>query len=131
MRRLRMMSLLSVMVVATSAQAVEVGDFLSIHGFGRWAYGNTVSSPNNYVFASPGGQYDSGQFALMLSGHMGPQAMVAAQVDFDPDAGGLSLDWAFGEYRFNDLLRVHAGKFKHAYGLWGETLKVGTLQPFL
>ena len=114
------------------AGAVEIEDGkLSIDGFGRWAMGDTLGSQNDYVFAKPKGNYDSGQFALCLTARPIQVIAVGAQVDFDPDMGGLSLDWAFVDYRPSDAFHIHAGRFKHAFGIFGETLKVGTLDPFL
>src|SRR4051812_22690716 len=102
---------LLLLLCTSRAEAIEVADGkLSIDGFGRWAYGNVVHSQNNYFFSSPGGRYDSGQFALPLTARLADKVVVASQVGVDPDAGGISLDWAYGEYRFSDKFWVHAGR---------------------
>ena len=48
----------------------------------------------------------------------------------EAESGEAAIDWAFGEYRVNDALRVRAGKVKNPFGLFMEVKDVGTLRPF-
>jgi hypothetical protein len=114
---------------ALPAAAVELQDGkLSINGYGSWAYGAT--NLNEYTIAGHGGDFDSGDFALALTSRLSDRAVVAAQLHFFPERTGLSLDWAFGEWRFSDQLRVRLGVLKHPFGIFGEVVNVGTLRPF-
>lgn len=111
------------------AAAVEVGEGrLSINGFGSWAYG--ASNGNDYEAARHTGHFDSGEFALALTSILSDHAVAAAQLRVAPERGGLFLDWAFGEWRFSDLIRVRMGLVKHPLGIFGEVPNVGTLRPF-
>jgi len=54
---------------------------------------------------------------------------VVGQIFVAP-SGEASLDWAFAEYRVNDLVRIRAGKVKNPFGLFMEVKDVGTLRTF-
>src|SRR5256885_3346716 len=43
----------------------------------------------------------------------------------------LFLDWAFGEWRFSDRLRLRMGLLKHPLGIFGEVPNVGNPAPLL
>jgi hypothetical protein len=111
------------------AAAIELEDGkLSLNGFGSWAYG--ASDRNDFLVARHTGHFDSGDFALALTSRLSDRAVAGAQLRYAPDHGGLFLDWAFGEWRFSDLVRVRAGVVKHPLGIFGEVPNVGTLRPF-
>jgi hypothetical protein len=121
--------LLLVTLGSLPAGAIEVGEGkLSINGFGSWGYGD--SNGNNYTSARHAGNFDSGEFGLALTTSLSDQAVVAAQLRYTPDGGGLFLDWAFGEWRFSDRFRLRMGLLKHPLGIFGEVPNVGTLRPF-
>ncbi|TMA26800.1 MAG: hypothetical protein E6J78_12535 [Deltaproteobacteria bacterium] len=129
MRRVTALLLVLMAASAPPAAAVELQDGkLSINGYGSWGYGAT--NLNDYLVAGHGGDFDSGDFALALTSRLSDRAVAAAQLHFFPERTGLSLDWAFGEWRFSDLLRVRAGVLKHPFGIFGEVINVGTLRPF-
>lgn len=111
------------------AAAVELEDGkLSINGFGSWGYGVT-SNRNTYFLAEPKGAFSSGEFALAANARLSERALVGAQVRFSPDEGTV-IDWAFGEWRFSDVVQLRVGVVKHAFGLFGDVTHVGTLRPF-
>lgn len=127
----RTSALLLVLLAASAppAAAIELQDGkLSINGYGSWGYGAT--NLNEYTIAGHGGDFDAGEFALALTSRLSDRAVAAAQLHFSPEHTGLSLDWAFGEWRFSDLFRVRAGVLKHPFGIFGEVVNVGTLRPF-
>jgi hypothetical protein len=111
------------------AGAVEVEEGkLSINGFGSWAYG-TSTHGNSYDLAQPRGHFDDGDFALSLSARLSEKAVAAAQVHIEGD-GTVEIDFVFGEWRFSDLARLRVGLVPHAFGIFGEVPRVGTLRPF-
>jgi hypothetical protein len=114
---------------AVPALALDAGDGkLSVNGFGRWGYGRTGGA-NRYFIGSERGEYDNAQFSLAVNARPAPDVVVAGQL-FVVSQGEVRLDWAFAEYRFDDLLRVRAGKVKNPFGLFMEVKDVGTLRPF-
>jgi hypothetical protein len=124
-------SFVLVIAIAASARAVQLNDgALSINGFGSWSWADTVHGPNRYNASEPAGSYGAGQFALLVTAVPYEHVVLGAQINIEPDAGGAQLDWAFAEYRFSDGFHVHAGRFKHAIGISGDVLEVGTLRPF-
>jgi hypothetical protein len=115
---------------ALPAAAVEVGDGkLSINGFGSWGYG-VSNHGNSYELAQPDGHFDDGEFALALAARISERAVVAAQTHVSVSGGGLIIDFAFGEWRFSDVLRLRVGVVKHPFGIFAEVPLVGTLRPF-
>ena len=115
--------------LASRAAAVDVADGkLSVGGFGQWGYGRTAGE-NAYFVGNREGNYENAQFSLAVTAQPQDDVLVAGQVFLAPD-GEVSLDWAFGEYRLHDLLRVRAGKVKNPFGIFMEVKDVGTLRPF-
>jgi hypothetical protein len=118
--------------LAMQAHAIDLGDGkLSINGFGEWFGGVTPGGTNAYLDAKPEGNYGDARFALALTSHPVDRATVAAQVHFRPGDIGVEVDWAFGEWRFDDHFRLQVGRFKHPLGIFGEVMEVGTVHPFL
>jgi len=111
------------------ASAIEIEEGkLSLNGFAAWAYG--ASDNNDFHIAQHSGHFDSGEFGLALTDRLSDRAVVAAQLRFAAEDGGLFLDWAFGEWRFSDPIRLRIGVIKHPFGIFGEVANIGTLRPF-
>jgi hypothetical protein len=120
---------LAAALLAPRAAAVDVADGkLTVSGFGQWGYGRTANE-NAYLVGEQDGGYDNAEFALALTARPQDDVVVAGQVFLAAD-GEVSLDWAFAEYRLDDLLRIRAGKVKNPLGLFMEVKDVGTLRPF-
>ena len=120
---------LAAALLATRAAAVDVADGkLTVSGFGEWGYGRTTNG-NAYLVGEEDGGYDNAQFALALTARPQDDVVVAGQL-FVGAGGEATLDWAFAEYRLNDLLRIRVGKVKNPLGLFMEVKDVGTLRPF-
>jgi hypothetical protein len=129
MRKLGMLLSLAACAFAPRASAIEVAEGrLTVGGFGQWGYGRTAGE-NAYLIGNEDGEYENAQFSLALTAQPQDDVVVAGQV-FLSAGGEVSLDWAFGEYRIDDLLRVRAGKVKNPFGLFMEVKDVGTLRPF-
>src|SRR2546425_12116912 len=87
------------------ASAIEIEEGkLSLNGFASWAYG--ASDDNDFNLARHTGNFDSGEFGLALTHRLSDHAVAAAQIRYAAEAGGFFLDWAFGEWRFSDRVRL-------------------------
>jgi hypothetical protein len=42
-----------------------------------------------------------------------------------------ALDYVFAQYQFHDALKLRAGQVKQPFGLYTETIDVGTIRPFI
>jgi hypothetical protein len=115
--------------LAAPARAIDVADGkLTVSGFGHWGYGQT-GNENAYLVGTDEGNYDNAQFSLSLTATPQENIVVAGQIFLTSD-GEATIDWAFGEYRVSDALRVRAGKVKNPFGIFMEVKDVGTLRPF-
>src|SRR5438128_8365930 len=116
-------------LASLQASAIEIEEGkLSLNGFASWAYG--ASDDNEFHLAHHSGHFDSGEFGLALTDRLSDRAVVAAQLRFTAEDGRLFLDWAFGEWRFSDRIRLRIGVIKHPFGIFGEVANIGTLRPF-
>jgi hypothetical protein len=129
MRRLGIVAATCAALLAAPAGAVELADGkLTVSGFGEWGYGRTTNE-NAYLIGEEDGGYENAQFALALTARPQEDVVVAGQL-FAARDGTFTLDWAFAEYRFDDLLRFRIGKVKNPLGIFMEVKDVGTLRPF-
>jgi hypothetical protein len=121
-----MNSLLILCVIVVPAAFAQV-----LHVFGGWAYGRT--NGNAYLAGTRGGSYDNANLALNLAVSPAERPLLLeAQVEGQIERGARSLgvDYAFGEWRVSDALRLRAGRAKHPFGICTEVFDVGTLRPF-
>lgn len=129
MRRAWLTVFLVAVAIGSRAGAIDVADGrLTVGGFGQWGYGRTAGE-NAYFVGNEEGNYENAQFSLAVTAQPQDDVLVAGQIFFAPD-GEVSLDWAFGEYRLHDYLRLRAGKVKNPMGIFMEVKDVGTLRPF-
>ncbi len=129
MRKAWFLSSLVAVAIASRAAAIDVADGrLTVGGFGQWGYGRTAGE-NAYFVGNEEGNYENAQFSLAVTAQPEDDVLVAGQIFLAPD-GEVSLDWAFGEYRLHDYLRLRAGKVKNPFGIFMEVKDVGTLRPF-
>jgi hypothetical protein len=123
-----MITILVIGMVPSHAQ--EAGN-VTIHGFGSWGYGNTDGP--RYLYGDDEGQYDHAQFYLNINANVAEKLTIISQFGFEQSAHGIQydFDYAFAEYSFSDQLKLRVGKVKHAFGIYGELLNVGTIRPFM
>ena len=122
-------ALASLAALAAPARAIDVADGkLTVSGFGHWGYGQT-GNENAYLVGTDEGSYDNAQFSLALTATPQENVVVAGQI-FLTSSGEATIDWAFGEYRVSDGVRLRAGKVKNPFGIFMEVKDVGTLRPF-
>lgn len=117
---------------ASSAGAQGLGSAVELHGFGGLAYANTDG--NNYIVGTDEGTYDNSNFALNVNARLSDRLTVVGQFEFVQQPGNdevsHTLDFAFAEWKFEDGLKLRAGRVKHPFGIYGEIFNVGTLRPF-
>ena len=116
-------------VFALKGFAAEVGDKVSVHGFGGWGFG--LTDDLRYLVGTSDGKSDNVQVSLNINAQLSSRLKIVTQIAFDEtNTGEAELDYAFSEWTFRDELRVRAGRVKHPFGIYGEIFDVGTLRPF-
>lgn len=120
-------ALVAMSLVAAPAVGQETVRF---HGYGEWSAGAT--DDNNYLSGSRSGDYQNMTFGLTGFAFPTDRLRVGFLVEWqqEPGSSGLSLESGFAEWTFTDALRARAGKSRLPFGLYAETLEVGTLRPF-
>jgi hypothetical protein len=114
-------------VLAVNAQ---ISEKITLHGFGAWGYGNTDG--NHYMIGDEDGDYDHAQFYLNINANPFEKLSIIAQIGAVQGHEGVDFefDYAFAEWAFSDHFKLRLGKVKHAFGIYGEVLNVGTIRPF-
>jgi hypothetical protein len=122
--------------LATPLAAQDALRQIEIHGYGGWGFGRLQSndSPNFFAFAHRRGDYSHSEFALNVSLPVNDRVTVMAQPFWHSghhaNQTESGIDYAFGEYKQSDLVRLRAGLVKQPFGLYTEIFDVGTLRPF-
>jgi opacity protein-like surface antigen len=128
-QRLTLLLLPALLLAAAPAAALEAGDKLAIGVNGQAGYGRTDG--NTFGAGTEEGSYENTAVALSLMAHPAERLLIGTQLHFaGGDEGAVEVDWAFAEWKLHDALRLRLGKSKHPFGLYGESLDVGTLRPF-
>lgn len=112
---------------ASGAQTLEG---VSIHGF--LSQGYMASQDYDYLAASSDGTFQFSEMGINFSSDVGDNLRIGTQI-FARDLGNLGnnsieLDWAFGDYHWQDWLGFRAGKIKMPYGFYNETRDVDALR---
>jgi hypothetical protein len=120
-----------VLLIGWLPLTAQISEKINIHGFGGWGYGNTDGAP--YLYGDENGAFDHSQFYLNINANPLEKLAIIAQIGASQGEAGqtFEFDYAFAEWKFSDLLRLRIGKVKHAFGIFGEVLNVGTLRPFM
>jgi hypothetical protein len=105
-------------------------DRLQIHGFATQGF--LFSSNNNYLtMRSSSGSLQWTQGALNVSDSVTDKLRVGIQVHMYQmgQFGGpnVLVDWALGDYKFNDHLGIRAGKVKTPMGLFNDSQDIDSL----
>jgi hypothetical protein len=128
---IRSLALVAVAVSATAAGAQQIPQNVEVHGFGSWNSGAT-NNQNLYLGGKWKGSSTNSSAGLNLTGDLGDRVSFTTQLSFDFDgATETELDFAFGEYKLTDALKLRAGQVKQPFGLFTEVMDVGTVRPFL
>lgn len=103
-------------------QALDRQD-IEIHGFASQGY--LRSDANNWLGESSEGSAEFNEFGLNVTTELPGNIRVGMQVlarDLGPLGNDeLTIDWAYGDWRWRDWLGVRAGRIKLPFGLYGET----------
>jgi hypothetical protein len=97
---------------------------VQIHGFA--SQGFALSDGNNYLtMKTSEGSFLFTDFGVNVSAQLTGKFRIGAQL-YDRNIGNLGkwhpeLDWASGDYKFNDWLGLRAGKVKTVLGLYNDT----------
>lgn len=97
---------------------------VDVHGFVSQGY--LLSSENNFVQDTRQGTLAFNEVGLNVGSQVTDHLRVGAQI-FAYDLGNYGnnevlIDWAYGDYRHNDLLGVRLGRYKLPVGLYNEML---------
>ena len=135
MRHVRLLLAVTLVGLVTSGSvAAGAGaDAVEIHGYGGWAYGRNDAEGVTYLASSHEGEADYVNLALAFVSHASDRVYINAQVWWEAEPGEEEkalVDYAFGEWRFSDALRLRMGQVKHPYGIYTEVFDVGTIRPF-
>ena len=111
----------AVLFAPAASYAFDVGP-VSVNGFLSQGYLN--SSGNNFLSSSRDGTTQFNEMAITVSSQVSDKLRVGMQLlsrDLGPAGNNeIRLDWGFGDYRYNDLIGVRAGKVKLPMGLYNE-----------
>jgi hypothetical protein len=130
----------ALLLAASPAAAIDAaGGNLTVSVAGQAGYARTDG--NVYGPGDEYGNYENTMVALSVMAHPADRLLIGTQLHFatvvdrgasgeEAEAGKAEIDWAFAEWRLADALRLRLGKSKHPFGLYGESLDVGTLRPF-
>ena len=126
----RQLLALALVVLAAPLRAQDESRPVDIHAYGDWTYGRT--NHNVFLAGSPDGDYERLSMALNLSKRIDDKLSIHSQgfVDSHGETEA-SLDYAFVEYKLDDLLSFRIGQVKHPFGIYTEIFDVGTLRPFI
>jgi len=96
---------------------------IDIHGFA--SQGHMGSTRFNYITPSLESSWSVSEYAVNMSTSLDDDLRVGIQL-FARNLGDLgqnrvTLDWAFGDYHWDDKLGIRAGRVKMPYGLYNET----------
>src|SRR3569623_3061653 len=95
---------------------------VEIHGFVSQGYIKTTEE-NEYPVGNSGqGSFNFNDFGINFTKRLAPDLRVGLQL-FAQDRGNfgndtITLDWAYGDYRYQDWLGVRVGKVKIPLGLY-------------
>lgn len=103
---------------------------LDVHGF--ISQGFLKSDANNFYADTEDGTFQFHEVGVNFLTNLSDRLHVGMQL-FTRDLGDISnnelvLDWAYGDYRWNDAFGLRAGKIKVSYGLYNETRDIDAVR---
>ena len=130
---LRLLSATVAVVVFASAAEIARADNVEVHGYGGWTYGRNDVEGIHYLGSSRDGEAGYVNLAIAAASQASERVRICAQVWWEAEPGEegtTTVDYAFGEWRASDALRLRMGQVKHPYGIYTEVFDVGTIRPF-
>ncbi|MDD2856726.1 MAG: hypothetical protein PHU01_14470, partial [Desulfuromonadaceae bacterium] len=117
--------------LSAQAYALDLAG-VDIHGFASQGFVKTINQESFIADNSGEGSLNFNEFGINFSKqvtsdlHLGMQLFAQDRGNYGKDK--LSLDWAYGDYRFEDWLGFRAGKIKNPIGLYNETRDTDSLR---
>lgn len=111
----------------TASAGTETG-VVEIHGYGGWSFGRNNAGDNRYLASTGDGEARYVNLAVALASRASDRVRISTQVWWEaaPDEEeSATVDYAFGEWRVSDALRLRIGQVKHPYGIYTEVFDVG------
>lgn len=114
---------MAAIIFSGSAMALEYGQ-VNIHGY--LSQGVVKSDKYDYYYANTSeGSVEFNELGINFSTKLSDQLRAGMQLRAS-DMGEIGnnnifIDWAYGDYKFNDFLGVRVGKFRKATGVYNET----------
>ncbi len=117
---------------AVQVHAVEI-EGIDIHGFISQGY--LFSDKNNYLANSEKGSFQFNELGINFSKDMTENLRIGMQF-FSRDLGetgnnAVEVDWAFGDYHWQDWLGFRAGLMKMPHGFHNETRDIDMLRTWI
>ena len=114
--------------------AIPVGNSnVQIGGF--FSQGYLYNPDDNFPTQDKGGTFDFREMAFNASTTVGAHLRVGAQIFAQRfgNIGGdkITLDWAVADYNFSPAFGVRLGRVKYPKGLYGESLDLDIVRPFI
>ncbi len=134
MKAKHIISFLLILILSgfTYAGAAEIAG-IDINGFISQGY--ITSSDNNFMGNTSDGTFEFNEIGINFGKQLTENMRVGIQL-FSRDLGNygnneISVDWAYGDYRWKDWLGVRVGKIKTPHGLYNETRDVDMLRNWI
>jgi hypothetical protein len=129
---LMMVILLTLGLFTCDSLAADTVD-VDFHGFISQGF---LKTTHNYFYGdTEGGSFEFNEFGINFSETLTDNLRVGLQIlsrDFGSNGDDdLSVDWAFGDYRFFSWLGMRAGKIKTPKGFYNETRDVDMLRTYI
>ena len=114
--------------VISAAHADDMGDRISLHGFGHQVFKQTTD--NTYLGADTKGSWDDNVLGLVTAINLTDKSKLWAQLEGSstPDGTDTHFTWFFVDYQFTSQLRGHIGRVKMPLGLYNDTVDTRFLQ---
>src|SRR3569623_1455451 len=123
----KLLSSISAALIAGAALTTPVyaADDVEIHGFASQGYIKSSNGNQYPVSDSADGSFNFNDFGINFSKQLSPELRVGMQL-FAQSRGNLgkdvvTVDWAYGDYRYQDWLGVRVGKVKIPLGLYNTS----------
>lgn len=123
-RMLKGLTMALCIMVTQEPSAVELGDTLTIHGYGHQGY--VLSNDNPYLGSDVRGTWDYNSLAMVFSAKVSDDTKIWMQPFFT--ASGSRLDWAYVDHQFTSNFSARAGQIKFPFGLYNEIIDAHFLQ---
>jgi hypothetical protein len=116
---------LLLMLAMPASRAVELGDYVDLHGFGSQDYAQT--NHNTYLNADKSGTWNINFLGLVGAVTLSDKLKLWAQLEAS-NQDATRFTWAFLDYSASDALSVQIGRIKLPSGLYNETIDTKFLQ---